>query len=386
MKNTFLTIVGLALCAVAFLFTSCSKMSGGTKVSATGSIYECLVVMSTGPLTADERAFIGSREGLGRTDLYGNGSAYDEPIATAYDMVRAVMEAAMPGMPQYEPYFQLTHVTPQAFDDFLKPTRNILIVDINSERYTQTKVKYSLDYWSTPQAVYRIQCPDQASFIAYWAKHGELVREWFVDQELRRQARFYRASTNKEARAALRRMTGYDMLISEDYTLLMDSTEYGRVIREGETKSMRTPRLTYLWCCNNKGTLRRDLIVYTYPYTDQGTFTLEYLNMKRDEVLSRFISATVPGSYMGTEYKQMPPVMRVIAPKDTTQVPVYEVRGLWKILEGEPMGGPYVNRTILDTEHQRIITAEVYVLGPGQKKRNALRQAEAILTTLQPAE
>jgi len=36
----------------------------------------------------------------------------------------------------------------------------------------------------------------------------------------------------------------------------------------------------------------------------------------------------------------------------------------------------------LDKVNQRIITAEIFIFAPGQKKRNALRQAEAILYTL----
>ena len=58
--------------------------------------------------------------------------------------------------------------------------------------------------------------------------------------------------------------------------------------------------------------MRRDIVVYSYPYTDENTFTLAYLNDKRDAVLSRVVSASVDGSYMGTEYKVMPPQLRNI--------------------------------------------------------------------------
>jgi hypothetical protein len=60
-----------------------------------------------------------------------------------------------------------------------------------------------------------------------------------------------------------------------------------------------------------------------------------------------------------------------------------EVRGLWKILNGEAMGGPYVSHTRLDQVNGRIVTAGTFLYAAGQKKRTALRQAEAILYTLQ---
>ncbi|MBP5642162.1 MAG: DUF4837 family protein, partial [Paludibacteraceae bacterium] len=82
-----------------------------TRVSATGTIYECLVV--------------------------GNNAAYE--------LVQPVMEADMPTMPQVESFFTLSHVAMDKFDDFLKPTRNILIIDINPQKYTVVKAKYSRD-------------------------------------------------------------------------------------------------------------------------------------------------------------------------------------------------------------------------------------------------
>ena len=84
---------------------------------------------------------------------------------------------------------------------------------------------------------------------------------------------------------------------------------------------------------------------------------------------------------MGTEYKVMPPQMRTVRVNDSTSAT--EVRGLWKILNGEAMGGPYVSLTRLDQVHGRIVTAEAFLYAAGQKKRTALRQAEAILYTLQ---
>ena len=349
MKTRSIILVVLSvLCAV--VFTSCKRAHGGTKVSATGTIYECLVVMPNRPLANPQQVV--------------SASAYVGNIATTYDLVKATMAADMPCLPQMEPYFKLMQVAPAAFDDLLKPTRNILIVDIDAERYTQTKAKYSLDYWSHPQAVYRIQAPNDEAFVAWWNEYGEQVRSWFVDQEIRRQIAFYRASTNKEARAALQRSMHANMLIPEDYILIRDTI---------------FDDIHFIWCCNNKGPMRRDFVIYSYPYKDAKQFDLNELNKKRDEVLGKMISASVPGSYMGTEYKVFPPQSRVLQDNPYT----VEVRGLWKIYKGEAMGGPYVSHACLDEINQRIVTAEAYILAPGQKKRNELRKAEAILFTLQ---
>ena len=365
-----------ALCVfvIATFLVSCNKSTGRTLTSATGSIYECLVVMNDAPLTQEQR------DEIAKLNLVNEASGYTKPIANLYDLVETVMAADMPCMPQIEPYFRITQVSTAQFDDMFKPTRNILFVDINPQMYTQVKAKVSNDHWSTPQALCRIQTPSEEEFVSYWLEHGEEIREWFVNQEITRQMKFYRAGTNKQARTILQEQ-GYDMLIPEDYLVIMDTTLEGASTFSLRNPITLAPEVRLLWCCNNKGSMRRDLVIYSYPYTDEQTFTLDYLNAKRDEVLSRVVTASVEGSYMGTEYKVFPPQMRAI----TVQGDEYatEIRGLWKIKNGEAMGGPYVSHTRLDQINGRIVTAETFIYAAGQKKRTALRQAEAILYTLQ---
>ncbi|MDY2943210.1 MAG: DUF4837 family protein [Paludibacteraceae bacterium] len=363
-------------CALAVMLTSCGKNGGRTLTSATGSIYECLVVMPDRPL---------SQEVLRDIHLsIAKGSAYEEAVATTYDLVKAVMAADMPCMPQMEPYFTLSQVPTAAFDDYLKPTRNILFVDIDPNKYTQTKAKVSVNVWSKPQAVYRIQAPSDEAFAAYWLVHGEEVRDWFVRQELKRQTTFYRGSTNQDARAALQKTIGCDMWVPEDYMLIMDTVISESRSVSGGQEDFSTP-VRLVWCCNNKGPMRRDLVVYAYDYTSEQMFTSDWLNGMRDKVLGQVVTASVEGSYMGTEYRVFPPQSRVVPSLENQQDEGFyatEVRGLWKIKNGEAMGGPYVSLTRLDQANGRVVTAETFIFAAGQKKRNALRQSEAILYTL----
>lgn len=320
---------------MALLVMSCSNGNERLLTSATGSIYECLVVSD----------------------------------ATVKNAVCETMSADMYGLPQMEACFTTTHVTPAQFDDLFKGTRNILLVDINPNKYTLVKATKARDVWSTPQAMVRIQAPSDEAFLAYWAESGDKLREWFVQEELARQARFYRASTNKEARAKLNKR-GYDLLIPEDFLFIMDTTLNG---------------INVLWCCNNKGPMRKDILVCDYPYTAQEQFSKDSIIAVRNEVVGRLITAQVPGSHMGTEYKHFPPVTRSVPALRDTVGGFYamETRGLWKIYDGEAMGGPFVSLTRLDQVNGRVVTAEAFLFAAGQKKRNAMRQLEAILYTLQ---
>ena len=330
----------LFLALIALVMMSCGKGSERLLTSATGSIYECLVV---------------------------SPASVKEPVCNC-------MGADMYGLPQMEPYFTVTHVTPSQFDDLFKATRNILIVDIDGQKYTHVKVSRTLDAWSTPQALVRIQAPDEEALLDYWNEKGETVREWFVQEELARQIRFYRANTNKEARAKLNKQ-GYDMLIPEDYVLV----ESSKVKVESKEDSVDV-----LWCCNNKGPMRKDVIVYSYPYTAQDQFSNASIIALRNEVMGKLVTAQVEGSHMGTEMKHFPPVSRQVAALRDSIGGFYavETRGLWKIEDGEAMGGPFVSLTRLDQVNGRVVTAEAFLFAAGQKKRNPYRQMEAILYTL----
>ena len=324
---------------VALVCVACGK-NDRLLTSATGSIYECLVVAPTGEVS---------------------------------QAVSQTMGADMYGLPQMEPVFSVSSVPASQFDDFFKSTRNILLVDINEHKYTQVKAQQSRDVWSKPQAMMRIQAPSAEAFLAYWATQGETIREWFVREELARQIRFYRASTNKEARAHLNKR-GYDIWVPEDFMLIMDTTF---VLNEQD--------IHVLWTCNNKGPMRKDVLVYDYPYTAQEQFSCESIIEMRNEIEGRLITAQVPGSHMGTEYKHFPPVSRQVAALRDSVGGFYamETRGLWKMLDGEAMGGPFVSLTRLDQVNGRVVTAEAFLFAAGQKKRNALRQIEAILYTLE---
>ena len=334
MKRTWI------LALVALLVVACGK-NERLLTSATGSIYECLIV---------------------------SDASVKEPLCTT-------MGADMYGLPQMEATFTVTHVTTPQFDDFLKSTRNILLVDINEHKYTHVLAKKSRDVWSKPQAVIRIQAPSAEAFTDYWRTSGEAVREWFVQEELARQLRFYRASTNKDARTILNKQ-GYDLLIPEDFMLIKN--EKLKIKNDVE-------EVDVLWVCNNKGPMRKDIIVYSYPYTAQEQFSNQSIIDMRNAVLGSIVSAQVEGSHMGTEYKHFPPVSRQVAALRDTVGGFYgvETRGLWKMLDGEAMGGPFVSLTRLDPVNARVVTAETFLFAPGQKKRNAMRQLEAVLYSLQ---
>lgn len=320
----------IIVCTIGILLTGC-KEKGTFKVTATGSIYEVLVVMD---------------------NEYWEGAAGDT--------LRAYLEADMPCMPQMESYFTVMQAQLNAFDDALKSVRNILIVEVNPDRYTQPRLHYKTDRYAHPQAVAILTAPDKEQLTEFINEKAEEIQQYFLRQELTRQASFYSTFCNHDATEKVQKKFGIQIKIPSDYQLIREDDDF-------------------IWCCNDNGPKRRDIVIWAYPYTDPNTFTREFLCEKRDSVLKR-IDGYVEGSYMGTEYKHFPPQFKAIGINGGNYCA--ELRGLWKMKGGAAMGGPFVQHTRLDEINQRVITVESFVYAAGQKKRNTYRQSEAVLYTV----
>ncbi len=318
-KSIFISLLALVM-------MGCGKSTDRLLTSATGSIYECIVV---------------------------SPSSVSKALCDT-------MRADMYGLPQMEATFTTSHVPVNQFDDLFKASRNILLIDINEHKYTQVKTTKSRDVWSKPQAMIRIQAPSEEDLLAYWQTNGGRIREWFVQEELARQIRM-------------------DTTLALNNKMVNDP--YDKADRMNEVNK---EMVNVLWCCNNKGPMRKDVVVYSYPYTAQEQFSNDSIVAMRNAVMGKLVTAQVEGSYMGTEYKHFPPVTRSVAALRDTVGGFYamETRGLWKIMNGEAMGGPFVSLTRLDQVNGRVVTAEAFLYAAGQKKRNAMRQMEAILYTL----
>ena len=126
-------LAGAAALLLPAFFFSC-KNSGNVKPSATGARFELLIVMDD--------------------DLWH---------APAGQAVFNLFDQDTPGLPQSEPLFKITHVKQADFSDLLKPSRNVLYVDVAADRYTQAKIAYAENYYSYPQCFVRITAPSDQS-------------------------------------------------------------------------------------------------------------------------------------------------------------------------------------------------------------------------------
>jgi len=290
-----------------------------------------------------------------------NDTAWNAPVGR---QVRDLFVQDMPALPQSEPLMNVHQCNQTEFTDVLKPSRNLLIVEI-ADKYTQTKIKYGKDAWAYPQAVVKITAPDDTTLQASLKNYGKNIQEYFIKAERERYIEFNKSYVNERAKTEIEKQFGIQINIPQGI-------------------SKATQKKDFYWITNDQPGIRQDIVIYSYPYTDKKLFTKESLIAKRDSVMKANIPGELKGSYMGTEVKYADPMFNEIWINEGYCA---ELRGLWRMMNGAAMGGPFYSQSRLDEVNQRVVTVDVFVFAPGKTKRNTIRQLEAIVyTTKMPHE
>ena len=323
MKNVVLLILTSLL-----LLTGCDEKS--LKPTITGSAFEILLVV-------------------------------DEPIAAseAGKTLFNILNQDMYGLPQSEPVFKVSRTPHSEFTAILRPARNIIQLEIN-DTYSRTRIVTQNDVWAAPQAVIKITSNSVEAAQQAIEKYQQDILDLFVTAERDRTIAYQKRYAEKDAMKKVQDKFGISIVLPKGMNRFKEEENF-------------------LWISNASDDVRQNIVIYTYPYTSKETFTRENLLHKRDSVMLLWVPGPNPDSYMATEYRVDPPILNEIAINGTYAA---ELRGMWRV-QGDLMGGPFVNITRLDEKNQRVVTVEAFIYAPTKNKRNAIRQVEALLHTVE---
>jgi hypothetical protein len=283
-----------------------------------------------------------------------NKVAWDSSTGEA---VKNELTSPVPYLPQSESSMRITYVRPDQFDGLLKYIRNILIVNIDDKMYTKVSLRKESDKWAMGQAVLYLNAPDGQSIETYLAENPRVFVKQYTEEEMNRTREFLYKNYSPVVMEKVKNKFGIELYAPTDILSYKDSTDC-------------------LWFSNDAAVGRTDLLIYSFPYTDNNTFTLEYLVAKRDSITKHMIPGSFAGSYMSVE-------KRVVDFSPSTLHGKYcgILRGLWRMEGGDMMGGPFVSYACVDEDNRRVIVTEGFVYEPNKEKKNYIRRLEAALQT-----
>ncbi|MDR0395295.1 MAG: DUF4837 family protein [Tannerella sp.] len=319
-------IIFITLLTLIAGITGCN--SGSSITRATGIAYEIIVV-------ADNAIWDGAA-----------GFAVKEDLTSP-----------VPYLPQAESSMKITYVRPDLFDGIFKYVRNILIVHVDRNMYTKVSMPKESDKWARGQSVVYLNAPDEDAINAFLAENPRILVNHYTKEEMKRTRDFLYKTYSPVVMEKVKNRFGITLNAPSDITSFKDSTDC-------------------LWFSNNAVTGRMDLLIYSFPFVDKNTFTLDYLVAKRDSFTKKMLPGAFPGSYMSTE-------KRVVDYSAITLRGKYcgVLRGLWRMEGGDMMGGPFVSYARVDEKNQRVIVTEGFVYEPQKEKKNYIRRLEAALLT-----
>ncbi len=257
-------------------------------------------------------------------------------VNTMRDVLTALTETALP---QPEPSFDVSVVYGE-IDASTQYARSIVVVTADSTRFTQPSIRYEKNVYARPQMIIYATTPTARQLKTFLkGKGSEAIAELLNRAEINRQISHLRTHYSMKALELTEKQFGYRIHAPED----MLASKSGK---------------DFLWLSNNANSGMQNICLF-------------YSN-NIDSVLQVNIKGEKDNMYMKTVTTSL-----IKSHADGRDI----IRGLWE-MEGDAMGGPFVAHCWKDSVTGKMMTALAFAYAPETKKRNKIKQLEAVLYTI----
>ena len=268
------------------------------------------------------------------------------------DSIRKYFASEFSDLPQSEPQYTLHQAAPELFTDIFKRIRDVLII----KKGDKSGVQYFKDRFARPQLIVQVEGHNNDDIKKILYKHSQEIIDRFNKFEIKHLQQLQRKALRNNA--DVEKELGISIEIP-DYFALVDHQKnffwFRRDVKNGEA----------------------DILLYNVPLKDAQDLKGNRVVYYRDSIGKKYIPGPLANTYMKSEHNLSPSqVMTTINGKRAI-----ETRGLWN-MKNDFMGGPYVNYSIIDKKHKRMIVGEGFIYAPAIDKRDYMVQLESILRTI----
>lgn len=269
----------------------------------------------------------------------------DDTVAA--QLVTGCLQQPVEGLPQDEPLFDVSVVSPSAFQQgHTSWARAVVTVRLVPDE-AHTQLTYRKNVNAKPQMMVELLAQTREALAAEQARWTSLLPQLLLRFELNAQIAYLRQHHLPKMEDSLRHVLDVTLSVPSD----MQACKR---------------RQDFFWLSNNATTGMKNLCIMA---TD-GLHDFAHAGV--DSLLARHIVGETDAMRMKTL-----PETWLRSREDGREV----VRGLWE-MDGDAMGGPFVAHVVHDSLHQRTVTALAFVYAPEMAKRNKVRQLEAALYTV----
>lgn len=291
--------------------------------------------------------------------------------------LRKTFMAPMLGLPQDEPMFNVSKVSPRRLNSVLKSASNMVFAMTLDSKTADSRV---LQQYFTSQALNQIN-RDTSIYLKIqkdeFAK-GQTVMFLFssTEEQLMKKINFNRSQIREYFESTAKEKIKSSILNSPKKDLMARVKENHGVELTIPFGWERARDLkNFFWLRKMDAQTEQSIFIYYEPYTNRNMFN--DIGEFRDKITMQYLTdGENPDVYIERQ---------VMIPVFTERVNfngnfAVEARSLWKISDSS-RGGPFLSYTIVDEENGMVYYVEGYVDSPGTKKKKLIRELEAILST-----
>ena len=275
------------------------------------------------------------------------------------DLIDSIFRQPQDCLPQPEPRFDVVNIPVSSLHNaqMFRMHRNIILCELKADN--PDKVYIERDKWASPQVVVGIEAKSEASLRDLLRKYEHRIVEAIYEAEHQRIINAFYNIRNVELMNRIKEKFGFELTVSEDFMWASEDDGFAWIRKETKDFSL-------------------GVLVNVTPYRNEDQFTPEKIYNRLDTIMRRHVPGPAEGSYMCTE-RRVEPVTRKVDYEGSDYC--IETHGLWR-LQGDFMGGPYVNYSMLSADGKNIIDLVGFVYCPRFNKRDYLMQVEGICNSL----
>lgn len=269
---------------------------------------------------------------------------------------KKILSQTVPMLNQPEPMFRVASFPKKDFQRLTKLGRTIIIVQ-SDNKFQSTQMQATYDLYAKPQIVITVTGPTDTAIINYVALKGNALKTVINMFERDRFVESTQNNFNGELSNLIQQKFDFKLTLPIEYKLRVNVPDF-------------------LWISNELPVVSQGVVIYSYPYEGQNTFTLNKMIENRNKFVNKYIPGPSEGSFMTTASEDV--AERQIRKLMINGREWYEIRGFWDV-ENDYMGGPFISYSTLDTRTNRVIVIDNYLYSPKKPKRNFYRQLENIV-------
>ena len=286
------------------------------------------------------------------------------------------------GLPQPEPMYTLRYIKPRKFYGLLKQHKNIILaITLDTPQSSDTRLLKSLftkksfkqiiqnsknfqinlkNLYAKGQEVMCLFGKNDEILVKNLIKKKEKIQRYFHQIEKERLIKAIKKNSNKALSEKIYMHHKMQICIPNGF----------QVAKHTEN---------FIWFRHPEVIFDKNLFIAFKSYHSEDQFDSSHIIHWRNQIAQSHLYGNPenPNSYIITE-TLIPPLLREINFKENYAI---ESRGLWRT-KNISMGGAFISYTFYNPNSTKLCYMEGFLFAPGTKKRELIRELEAILWTL----